>query len=572
MKHAIFLGTVLLGLVSVLSYAQAPVPFISQPLIPDATAPGGAQFPLTVNGTGFVSNSVVNWNGSALATTFVDSSQLTATVLASDIAKPGSGQVTVVTPSPGGGTSNAIPFEVTKPIPLFTFNRSDYAAGDGVPSVVAADFNGDGNLDVAAVGLYTNTVSVYLGDGHGRFQHHGDYPTGQQNGNDCLVVGDFNGDGKLDLAVRGLAVLLGNGDGSFQAPLAYTAGDSCVAVGDFNSDGKLDLASSDSSGVVYILLGNGDGTFQTPVSYSAGSGPSGIAVGDFNGDGKLDLAVALNNEKAIAILSGNGDGTFQPAVKYATAGTSGDVYTADLNGDGVLDLIVPCNSLRPDNSFREKSVQKVSVLIGNGDGTFQPHVDYPAGTDAYRGGVGDVNGDGKLDVVVTSWFTRNEYFVLLGNGDGTLQKPRAYTAGSCPLGMTFGDFNHDGILDLVIADQCTDEFSVMLGTVVELQPDTLDFGTVSVGNNATLTTQLTNIRKSTLRISSITVGKGAFSQTNNCGNSVGPGQSCTITVTFTPPKAREFDAEVKVNDKAPGSPQRVFLSGRGSSAALARKK
>ncbi len=131
-KYAVVLGAVLLGLVSALSYAQAPVPFVNQPLIPDATAPGRPQFTLTVNGTGFVSSSVVNWNGSARSTTFVNSSQLTASILASDVAKPGSGQVTVVNPSPGGGISNAIPFEVTRAIPLFTFNRSDYAAGNGV--------------------------------------------------------------------------------------------------------------------------------------------------------------------------------------------------------------------------------------------------------------------------------------------------------------------------------------------------------------------------------------------------------------------------------------------------------
>jgi hypothetical protein len=558
-----------------IALAQSPVPLVNQPLIPDTIAPGSAGFELTLNGTGFVSGSVVNWNGSPRTTTFESSSQLTASILASDVAKHGSGWVTVLNPSPGGGVSNAISFEVTRPIPLFTFNRSDYLAGSGVPSVVAADFNGDGNLDIAAVGLYTNTVSVYLGNGYGKFEHHGDYPTGCGNCDDSLVVGDFNGDGKLDLAVRGVSVLLGNGDGSFQKPLVYPAGNNALAVGDFNGDGKLDLASSDSSGAVYILLGNGDGTFQTPVPYAAGLSPGAIAVGDFNGDGKLDLAVALSNEKSVAILLGNADGTFQPTVKYAAAGESSDVYAADLNGDGILDLVVPCNSLRPDNFLQKKSVQKVSVLIGNGDGTFKPHVDYPAGTDAYRGGVADVNGDGKLDVVVTSWFTsNNQFFVLLGNGDGTLQKPRAYTVGYFPLGITFGDFNNDGILDLVIADQGTDEISVMLGTVVELQPDTLDFGSVSVGNNVSLTTQLTNIRKKTLQITSITIpgANGVFSQANNCGSSLGAGLSCTINVTFTPPSAGLFDGRVLIEDEAPGSPQRVFLSGRGSSAARATRK
>jgi uncharacterized protein YfaP (DUF2135 family) len=560
-RYAIILNAVLLGLVSALSYAQAVVPIINQPLIPDATVPGGPQFSLTVNGTGFASNSVVNWNGSALATTFVNSSQLTAIVPASDIAKPGSGQVTVVNPGPGVGTSNAIPFEVTRPIPLFTFNRSDHVTFSSCDSVVVADFNGDGNLDIVAA-LANFTVSVNLGNGHGRFRHLRNFASGI--GNDSLVVGDFNGDGKLDLALRGVSVLLGNGDGSFQPPLNYPAGDNSVAVGDFNGDGKLDLASTDSSGKLYILLGNGDGTFQKPVSHAAGSDPYSIAVADFNRDGKLDLAVGLQGEDAVAILLGNGDGSFQAPVKYASAGAAGDVFVADLNADGVLDLVVP-NQYLP----------KVSVLLGNGDGTFQPHVDYPAGANAYRGGVADVNGDGKLDVVITTWAgDNNEYFVLLGNGDGTFQKPRAYPAAAEPLGTAFGDFNNDGILDLVIADWGGEDFSVMLGTVVQLQPDTLDFGTVSVGKNASLSTKLTNIRKSTLEITSITTpgGQGAFSQTNNCGSGVGTGQSCTITVTFTPPKPGLFESPVEVRDKAPGSPQRIFLSGKGSTAALTEKR
>lgn len=191
-----------IAMLPAVALAQNPVPLINQPLIPDAVVPGGESFELTVNGSGFASNSVVNWSGHARATTFVSSSRLTATILASDIAKAGSGQITVATPVPGGGTSNAIPFEVTRPIPSFTFNRSDYVAGDGCPSVIAADFNGDGNLDVAAVGLYQRIVSVYLGNGHGRFERHGNYPTGMDNGNDSLVVGDFNGDGKLDRRPR----------------------------------------------------------------------------------------------------------------------------------------------------------------------------------------------------------------------------------------------------------------------------------------------------------------------------------------------------------------------------------
>jgi hypothetical protein len=228
----------------------------------------------------------------------------------------------------------------------------------------------------------------------------------------------------------------------------------------------------------------------------------------------------------------------------------------------VLDLVVP-NQSQPD----------VSILLGNGDGRFQPYVDYPVGGDVWRGGVADVNGDGKLDVVGTTWaFEGNEFFILPGRGDGTFRAAYTFTAGPCPLGAAFGDFNKDGILDIVIADQCA-AATVMLGGVVGLQPDSLDFGTVGVGQQSSLTTQLTNIQKSALNISSITVsgGKQAFSQQNNCVGSVGSGQSCTITVTFAPTDKGNFNAGVVVKDKAPGSPQIVFLSGNGSSAVSAER-
>lgn len=170
-NQAILLGAVLLGLMSVLSYAQAPVPFINQPLVPDATAPGGPQFTLTVNGTSFVSNSVVNWNSSPLATQFVSQSQLTATVPAADIATASTAWVTVVNPPPGGGTSNVEFFTVT----ANTGNSvgfglaSSPAVGAFPQSVAVGDFNGDGKLDLAVANGGSNTVSVLLGDGTGNF-------------------------------------------------------------------------------------------------------------------------------------------------------------------------------------------------------------------------------------------------------------------------------------------------------------------------------------------------------------------------------------------------------------------
>src|SRR5204862_8296925 len=155
---------------------------------PDAIPPGGPRFTLTVNGTGFVSGSVVNWNGSARATTFVSSSQLTATVLASDIATASTASVTVINPSPGGGTSNVVFFPITLPTSSVSLSRSDYATGFPF-LMMTADFNGDNELDLATANQASNTVSVLLGNGDGTFQDRVDYAAGINSSG--LTTGDF---------------------------------------------------------------------------------------------------------------------------------------------------------------------------------------------------------------------------------------------------------------------------------------------------------------------------------------------------------------------------------------------
>jgi FG-GAP-like repeat/FG-GAP repeat len=442
--------------------AGNPVPLINQPLSPDALVPGGA-FKLTVNGTGFVSGAIVKWNSSPRATSFVSDSQLTATVLASDIAKFNTASVTVVNPAPGGGTSNVVFFETIAPSASVSLSTpSEFAAGSGPISVATGEFNGDGKVDVVVANNAGNTISVFLGNGDGTFQAAVDYAVGANPRS--VAVGDFNGDGKLDLVVTNegsdnVSILLGNGDGTFQIALDYTVGSnpSSAAVGDFNGDGNLDLAITNlASGNVSMLLGNGDGTFQSALDYTVGSRPSSVAVGDLNGDGKLDLVVANPGSGYVSVLLGNGDGTFQAAVNYSTPSPDW-VVLADFNGDGKLDLAVATGSCR------REGCGGLSVLLGSGDGTFQAAVLYGSGGGSLSMAVGDFNGDGKLDLVVANEASNN-VSILLGNGDGTFQSAMEYVTGSAPSSVVVGDFNGDGKLDIAVAELSN-------GTVfIQLQP------------------------------------------------------------------------------------------------------
>jgi len=558
----------LIGLTALsgVAMAQNPVPLINEPLVPDTAVPGGKGFQLSVDGTGFVSASVVNWNGRPLATTFVKGSQLTAIVPASDIAKARTTSVTVVNPGPGGGKSNNIFFPITLPVNLAFGAPTAFGAGSGPTGVATGDFNGDGRLDLAVANLRSNNVSVLLGNGDGTFQAAVNYGAGSRP--ISVAVGDFNGDGKLDLAVSNngsdnVSILLGNGDGTFQTPMDYGAGSlpDSVAVGDFNGDGKLDLAvSNDGSDNVSILLGKGDGTFQAHVDYATGQYPSSVAVGDFNGDGKLDLAVANFGTNNASILLGKGDGSFQTAVDYGAGSNPYSVAVADFNGDGKLDLAVANVGASPAN---------VSVLLGKGDGTFQAHVDYTTGQYPSSVAVGDFNGDGKLDLAVAN-DADSDVSILLGNGDGTFQTSVNYGAGSNPYGVAVGDFNGDGRLDLATADlpSGTGAVDILLeDATVSLSPPSLNFGVQIVGSRSPAQKLvLTNIGTTTLHISSIAItgiDAAYFSERNDCASSLPPKAHCTIRVTYDPTKLGPQTAAVTITDDAAGSPQTVPLSGVG---------
>ena len=341
-------------------------------------------------------------------------------------------------------------------------------------ALIASDFNGDGKLDLAVTDAGCSVfqctapgyVTVLLGFGDGTFV--GKTDSGVGGPPLSVTSADFNNDGKLDVAtanqtVDSVSVLLGNGDGTFQPQASFPTGHMpvWVAAGDFRNDGRTDLAVANETclnppcgpGSVSVLLGNGDGTFQPHVDYSTGLQPLYLAVGDFRGNGKVDIAVsnyAFGSGNTVSILLGNGDGTFQPHVDYVTAQSRGAITTGDFNGDGKLDLAV--------NGFIPSTGAVVSVLLGNGDGTFQPHVDYPGGGLSIA--TGDFNGDGKQDLVTGD---SGSVSVLLGNGDGTFQLPVTYPWPQqvVPALVATGDFNGDGKLDLAVG--AGTEASIWLG-------------------------------------------------------------------------------------------------------------
>ncbi len=347
-----------------------------------------------------------------------------------------------------------------------SFRRAmDYAVGSGPDSIAVGDFNHDGTLDLAVANYFNNTVSVLLGIGDGSFQTARNFAA--ERNPTSVAVGDFTGSGRLDLAVANngsntVSVLLGNGDGSFQRPHNYTVGSSpmMVVVGDFIGDGIQDLAVTDSnSGTISVLLGAGNGSFLPARALSAGAVPYGMAVGDFNGDGTQDLAVTdLTSAPTggVSVLLGTGTGSFQVPPSFAVGISPESVAVADLNGDGIPDLVVANSGGYFDNG-------SVSVLLGNGDGSFRPARSFAVGSFPRSVAVGDFNGDGIPDLAVANSGSNN-VSVLLGNGDGSFQPARSFAVGSVPWSVAAADLAGDGVLDLVVANFNANDVSILLGT------------------------------------------------------------------------------------------------------------
>jgi Bacterial Ig-like domain (group 3)/FG-GAP-like repeat len=398
-------------------------------------------------------------------------------------------------------------------------SRLDYNAGTNPKAVAVADFNGDGIPDLALADSncpnYPNCgvsqISILLGNGNGSFQGPRYSSTGTDTDPKFIAVADFNGDGIPDLAVANYAtgtvsVMLGIGNGTFQTHVDYPVGTTgvdtsseptSIAIGNFNGKYPDIVVTNYYDNTISVLLNNGNnsggspGTFATAANYNVGHGPISVAVVDLNGNQVPDLVVINESDNDATVLFGNvnsvtgqPNGTF--TAQTATTQVGGNpqsVVVQDFNNDGIPDLAVA-----------DFLTQQVSILLGNGNGTFQNAVTYAVGASPSAIAIGDFNGDGIPDLAVTSLPSAsspgNMVSLLLGKGNGTFSAPALFGAGYFSYSLAVGDFNGDGALDVAVANGNGNTASILLntqGTKMTLQSSAPQ---PTYGQSITLTTAI----------------------------------------------------------------------------------
>lgn len=335
----------------------------------------------------------------------------------------------------------------TKLKPVSFAPQQNFAVGTQPMSVVVNDFNNDGKTDVATVNMESNDISVLLGDGNAGFSTLGSFAVGTRP--TFLNSADFNKDGKVDLVSvnekdNNISILLGDGKGNFGNQKTFAVGSQpeAVNVGDFNDDGIADLVVTNSkSNNVSVLLGDGQGNFGTQTLFDVGSFPYSVNVSDFNGDKKDDLVTANFYGNNVSILLGDGLGGFNKSTFFPVGTFPKYVSTGDLNGDKKVDLVTA--------NFDGDNKNSISVLLGNGLGSFSTQTVFSVGSNPYSVDIEDFNGDGNEDLVTTD-ANSNSISILLGNGFGDFAPRVAFAGGTSPLSVGLADFNSDNKIDLAV--------------------------------------------------------------------------------------------------------------------------
>lgn len=330
---------------------------------------------------------------------------------------------------------------------------SFYPTGVGPTGLYLADLDDDGHLDLVTSNQNDNTATVYFGDGAGAFIAPVTLTVAGQGGSEA-AVGDFDEDGLLDLVVGSTNTLfLNTGSRTFGPAIPLGTAGYRNVVRDVNDDGHLDIVGAEYGNGVVVRLGDGDGTFAAPLYSGSGLASQAITVADFDGDDVLDAAVVTHqgslNPSLLALLIGNGDGTFQDATTTVLPGLAWQMSSADFEGDGDADVVAT------DSIFGD-----VYIVLGDGVGGFAVGTTYDL-VDAERMAIADYNGDGNPDLAITA--QTSGVSIALGNGDGTFD-PFALSGFASAFDVDTGDLNHDGVLDLVVVEISADRAAVQLGT------------------------------------------------------------------------------------------------------------
>jgi len=357
----------------------------------------------------------------------------------------------VSTPTGPGGTTQS-------------FDRRTLETGDDPVAVVAADFNGDGRIDLAAANQADNSVSIHLALENVEFEERVAFATAA--GPVFLAAGEFNGDSILDLVTanqtdNNVTILFGAGDGTFPSRLDIPVGITPrgLVVGDFNGDNRADIAVvNQGDDTVTLLPGNGDGTFGTPVTLSTGSVPRGITAADLNGDNRLDLIIANEGADTISVFLADGSGGFLPRTDFNVGTRPVAVASADFDGDAVRDVVVA--NLDDDT---------VTLLIGDGAGGFTTRTDFIAGDGPVALVARDLTGDGNLELAIANE-NSDDVTVLLGDGAGNFPFRADIGAGDGPSSLAAADINADSRTDLVTANRGANTLTIILNALATPPP------------------------------------------------------------------------------------------------------